>query len=166
MSAVDDIFRSYRAPRAVVRAHLARGRSEPRALTFLLAALGVIFVAQWPRLSRLAYLDPDLPMTGLMVGTGLALLAMIPVFYLLALGAHGLARLAGGRGSGYGARLALFWALLAASPLMLLQGLVSGFLGEGLQLSLVNLLIFGAFGLIWGAGIRVAEFDLPRGERG
>lgn len=159
MGAVDDILRSYRAPRAVMRAHLARGRSEPRALTLLLAALMVIFIAQWPRLSRLSFEQPDLPMTGLMVGTGLALLAMVPVFYALAAVSHLAARGLGGTGNGYGARLALFWALLAAAPLMLLQGLVAGFLGTGVQLIAVSAVVFAAFVSIWFAGLRVVEFE-------
>ena len=107
MSATDDILRSYRAPRAVMRSLLARGRSEPWALSILLAALAVIFVAQWPRLSRIAHLDPDQPLTGLMLGTGLAALAALPAFYLLAGASHVIARALGGRGSFYGARLAL-----------------------------------------------------------
>ncbi|MPL99014.1 hypothetical protein SDC9_45226 [bioreactor metagenome] len=159
MAAVDDILRSYRAPRAVVRGHLARTRSEPRALTLLLAALVVIFVGQWPRLSRLSFEQPDQPMAVLLVGTAIALLATVPVFYALAALAHLVARLFGAKGSWYGARIALFWALLAVSPLMLLQGLVAGFLGQGVQLSLISGLVFVAFLAIWGAGMRVAEFE-------
>lgn len=159
MAAVDDILRSYRAPRVVMRAHLARTPSEPRVLTFLMAALVVIFVAQWPRLSRLAFEQPDLPLTGLMVGTGIALVATIPAFYLLAAVARLVAKVFGGTGSWYGARLALFWAMLAVSPLMLLQGLVAGFIGQGAQLVLVSGLTFVAFVLIWGGCLRVAEFE-------
>lgn len=159
MSATDDILRSYRAPRAVMRSLLARGRSEPWALTILLSALAVVFIAQWPRLSRQAHLDADQPMTGLMVGTGLALLAALPVFYLLAAASHLVARGIGGRGSFYSARLALFWALLAVSPLMLLQGLVAGFIGAGVQMQLMSGLVGLAFVAIWIAGLRVAEFE-------
>ena len=159
MSATDDILRSYRAPRAVMRSLLARGRSEPWALTILLSALAAVFIAQWPRLSRQAHLDADQPMTGLMVGTGLALLAALPVFYLLAAASPLVARGIGGRGSFYSARLALFWALLAVSPLMLLQGLVAGFIGAGVQMQLMSGLVGLAFVAIWIAGLRVAEFE-------
>ena len=34
----------------------------------------------------------------------------------------------GGQGSAYGARLAVFWALLSSAPLVLLNGLVAGFI--------------------------------------
>lgn len=158
MAAIDDILRSYRAPRDVVRGLLARTRSEPRALSLLIAALVLIFIGQWPRLSRQAF-ESGQPMAGLVLGTALALGATVPVFYGLAALGHLGARLGGGRGSWYGARIALFWALLAAAPLMLLQGLVSGLIGPGVQLALVSGLVFLAFVLIWGAGLRVAEFE-------
>lgn len=161
MAAVDDILRSYRAPRAVVRAHLAHPRAEPRAFSFLAAALIVMFVGQWPRLSRVAFENPDQPLPALLLGTALALGAMVPVFYLLAALAHLVARAFGGRGDFYRARVALFWALLAAAPLMLFQGLVAGFIGAGAQQTLVSVAVFAIFALIWGAGIRVAEFERP-----
>lgn len=159
MAAVDDILRSYRAPRTVLRALLARGRSEPRVLSILIAALIVIFIAQWPRLARQAHETSDLPLSGLLLGTALALGATIPLFYGLAAVGRLVAGAFGGQGDGYGARLALFWALLAAAPLMLLQGLVAGLIGPGAQLALVSALVFLAFVLIWGAGLRVVEFE-------
>jgi len=100
-------------------------------------------------------------MPALLLGTALALGAMVPFFYLLAALAHFLARVLGGRGDFYRARVALVWALLAAAPLMLLQGLVAGFIGQGPQALAVSLAVFAAFTLIWGAGMRVAEFDVP-----
>ncbi|MFT3687458.1 YIP1 family protein [Paenirhodobacter sp.] len=157
MAAVDDILRSYRAPRAVVRGLLARPRSEPWGLTLLLVALTVIFIGQWPRLAAIE--TPEMPLTGLLLGTALALGATVPLFYGLAALGHLVARLLGGRGDWYGARIALFWALLAVAPLMLFQGLVAGFIGMGQQLALVSALVFLAFVLIWGAGLRVAEFE-------
>ena len=158
MAAVDDIRRSYRAPRVVMREHLARLKSEPRAMTFLLAALIVIFIGQWPRLSRTAF-EAEQPMVGLMMATALALLALVPVFYGIAAISHLGAKLFGGQGSFYRARLALFWALLTISPLMLLQGLVAGFIGEGQQASFLGYAVGLVFALIWGAGLRVAEFE-------
>ncbi|PCD76786.1 YIP1 family protein [Pseudothioclava arenosa] len=159
MAATEDILRSYRAPRAVVRSHLARKRSEMRVFSFLIAGLIVIFIAQWPRLSRFAFEHPDQPLTGLMVGTGLGLLAAIPLFYLMAAGAVLLSRGFGGAGNWYGGRLSLFWAMLAISPLMLLQGLVAGFIGAGPQLGIVSLLVFAVFFAIWIAGLRVTQFE-------
>ena len=57
------------------------------------------------------------------------------------------ARAMGGQGSWYGARLALFWALASISPLMLLQGLVSGMIGAGPAMWLVSVGV--AFGFLW-----------------
>ncbi len=159
MAAVDDILRTYRAPRAVMRAHLARSRSELRAMSFLIAALIVLFVAQWPDVSRQNFLNPEQKMPVLLMGRALGLLAMIPLFYLIAACGHLGAKLAGGKGDWYGARLALFWALFAVSPLVLLQGLVAGFIGEGVQLTVVSGLVFVVFLLFWGAGLRVSEFE-------
>lgn len=163
MAAVDDILRSYRAPRTVVRAHFAQPRSEPRLFSFLIGALIVIFIAQWPRLSRVNFEQPDQPMAGLLLGTGLALAATISFFYLLATVGPLVARLLGGRLDWYGGRLALFWAMLAVSPLMLLQGLVAGFIGAGAQLSLVSGLVFVAYMAIWLAGLRVTQFETEGG---
>ncbi len=64
-----------------------------------------------------------------------------PLAYALAAISHLVARALGGRGTGYGARMALFWSLLAVSPLMLLQGLVRGFLGEGPALTATGLVV-------------------------
>lgn len=159
MAAVDDILRSYRAPRAVLRKHLAQPRSEPRAFTFLVAALIVMFIAQWPALSRQAFENTEQPLPALMLSTGLAMAATVPLFYGIAALSHLFARALGGRGSWYGARVALFWALLAAAPLMLLQGLVAGFIGPGTQLDIVKAGVFIAFMAIWLFGLRVAEFE-------
>ncbi len=163
MAAVDDIVRTYRGPHRVVRAHLARPASESRVLLFLLLALVMAFIGQWPVLSRQAHVSEQ-PMAGLMMGTLLALLATIPVFYLLAALGHLVAKAVGGKGSWYGARLALFWALLAISPLMLLQGLVAGFMGQGPQLLPVSVVVFAVFALFWSAGLRVAEFEKGAGD--
>ena len=64
----------------------------------------------------------------------------------------------GGRGSYFEARVVLFWALLAITPLMLLQGLVSAFVGPGTALTLTGLIVFATFLLFWATGLRIAEF--------
>lgn len=57
------------------------------------------------------------------------------------------------QGSSYGARLALFWAFLASSPLMLLNGLTAGFIGPGVELTLVGILWLAAFLWFWISGM-------------
>ena len=61
------------------------------------------------------------------------------------------------QGSFYGARLALFWALLAAAPLFLLVGLVAGFLGQGLEWKLVGSLWIVCLIWFWLGGLVEAE---------
>jgi hypothetical protein len=72
-----------------------------------------------------------------------------PIMYAIAALSHLVARAFGGKGSFYGARLALFWALLCIAPLMLFHGLVAGFIGQGTQLLVVGVLILLAFLWLW-----------------
>ncbi len=67
--------------------------------------------------------------------------------YLVAAVARLVAKAFGGQGSFYTARLALFAALVGATPGMLLQGLVAGMIGPGAQLNLVGGLV--GLGFIW-----------------
>ncbi len=161
MAVTDDIVATYRGPTAVARRILAGERHEARALAYLLAALIVAYIALWPALSRtdvLAGPDGPVPMTQRMVAAFLGTLALLPVFYLVAALSRIVAGLFGGRGSYFSARLVLFWALLASTPLMLLRGLVAGFIGPGPQLSVVSGATFAVFLWFWFSGLRVAEF--------
>ncbi|WP_300547071.1 YIP1 family protein [Roseovarius sp.] len=158
MPVTRDIVATYRGPRRVVRRLLDVGPREDRALVILVAACGMTFIAQWPRLAREAHLTGQ-ELNPLLGGTLLAWVFIAPlIFYTLALLSHGLARVLRGRGTGYGARLALFWALLAASPIILLHGLVAGFIGPGPGLQIVGLIWLGIFGWFWIAGWIEAEW--------
>ena len=153
MAVSADIVQSWRQPRAVMRRHLARGRSEPFVFSLLVAFLLLAFVAQWPVVQRQALLLPDRPLVAGLVAVGLALLASIPVFYGLAALSQLALRL---RQGFYAARLALFMALLAVSPVVLLHGLVQGMIGPGLQSQLVGGVAFVGFVAIWVAMLREA----------
>lgn len=157
MPVTTDIAASYRRPAQVLRALLARETSEPRNLAYLMAACGVMFVAYWPKLSRDAYLQG----TELQPALGGALLAWLMfwplIFYVIAWISHLLLRATGSRLLGSDARMALFWALLAASPLALLNGLVAGFIGPGLALTLVGIGWVVAFVWFWSTGLREAH---------
>lgn len=158
MAVTDNIVATYRAPGRAMREILSGERHEARALSYLLAALMIIHVAQWPAMSRAAVLQPDVPMSQRLFAAFLAVLAAIPVFYGLAALSHLMLRAFGGGGSYFGARIALFWALLAVTPLMLLQGLVAAFAGPGTLLMLTGLAVFAVFLWFWGTGLRIAEF--------
>ncbi|MER3352422.1 MAG: hypothetical protein RLQ73_00450, partial [Hoeflea sp. D1-CHI-28] len=60
----------------------------------------------------------------------------------------------------YGSRLALFWAFLAASPLLLLYGLVAGFIGPGAGLTGVGVGWVAVFLWFWLSNLREAEWGM------
>lgn len=159
MSVSTDILRSYIAPREVQARRMA-GQREDRAIAVVMVACVLIFIAQWPRLTRAATFDETIDFQASMGGALFAWLFIMPLaLYALAAFTHIVARLVGGRGTWFRARMALFWALLAASPMWLFHGLVAGFVGEGPALTGVGLLALGAFVVFWGAGLSVAEWQ-------
>ncbi|KKM72474.1 hypothetical protein LCGC14_1420180 [marine sediment metagenome] len=156
MALTTDILASYRAPGRVLRRRLA-GSGEDRALITVMLACALIFVAQWPRLSREAFVTGQ-EFEMLAGGAMLGWLFLAPlVLYALAALSHLAARLMGGQGSFLEARMALFWALLAAAPLWLLWGLVGGLIGPGAALNLVGIVALGAFLAIWIGGLYSVE---------
>jgi hypothetical protein len=157
MSITTDIVESWRRPRKVVRRHLDRGRSEPFAFSLLAAFLVLAFVAQWPSASRAAIEDGNTPLAPRLLAIALALLATIPLWYGLAALSRIVARAVGGRGTWYGARIALFWSLVAVTPLMLLQGLVAGMIGPGPQLTAVGVAAGVAFLVLWALSLIEVE---------
>ncbi|WP_299148001.1 YIP1 family protein [uncultured Tateyamaria sp.] len=152
MALTHNIAATYRGPGRVIRRLLDLGQREDRALAYLMGACALIFVAQLPRLSREAHLTgQDLDM--LMGATLMAWLFIAPLlFYAIAFLVRGIGRVLGGRGDAYGARLALFWALFASTPLILLHGLVAGFVGPGLETQIVGLIWCCVFLWFWIGG--------------
>lgn len=143
-------MQSYRAPRAVMRRHLARGLREDYALYILLVACTIVFVSRWPELSRAAHLDPSVPLNARLWAALLGWVFFAPMFfYALAWLSYLIARIIGGQGTAYGARLALFWSLLVVSPVWLLHGLVAGLIGDGPQLVAVGVLLVAVFFWVW-----------------
>lgn len=162
MPLVADIAQSWRAPGQVMRRHLARGRSEPFAFALLVVFLLVSLIARWPMAARIAALDPGQPAPAQMLPFALGGLAAIPLLYALAAAGTLAARALGARVSWYGGRLALFWALAASTPLVLLTGLVGGLIGQGGQLTASSLFSFAGFALLWALNLRAAgQTDAP-----
>ena len=158
MAITSDIVESYRRPRAVVRRHLAGEGQEARALAVLMGACLLMFVAQWPALARAAHFEPAIPLQARMGASLMAMIFMAPLIaYGVAAASHLVARAFGGQGSFLGARVALFWSLLAISPLMLMQGLLNGFIGAGIGVSIAGALVFAAFLVIWINALVEAE---------
>lgn len=150
MPLTTDIVATYKGPRRVIRRLLADGEQEARALMFLIVACVLIFVAQWPRLRREAFLDPSMPFDARVGGALMAWIFIVPLaLYVVALLSHWVGRVFRGKGSPYGCRLALFWSLLAASPLWLLFGLMAGFFPPGPETLLTGAVALGVFLLFW-----------------
>jgi len=158
MTITTDILRSWRHPRAVIREKLGGGVREDRALAVIMGAGVLLFVAQWPILSRAAFLDPATPLEARLGGALMACLFVLPLLgYVIAQISHLIAKLFGGRGSAFAARLALFWALLAVTPAMLLQGLLAGFLGQTPAVIGVQLAVLAGFVWMWMSMLIEAE---------
>lgn len=170
MAVSSDIVRTWRGPRSVMRDLLAQGRREDRAIAYLIVACLLVFVAQWPRLVRLSE-GFDLPpgaaapdLTQLVAYEFLGWLMIWPLaLYGIAALSHIVALALGGRGSWHGARLALFWSLLASVPLLLLHGLVRGLIGPGPQADAVGIAWLLAFAVIWVQSLREAEAPATEG---
>ena len=165
MSVSTNMFRSWRRPREVARSLLAQPQREDRAFGYLMAACFIIFVGQWPRLSRIAAGFDVLPgeetpeFARLIAYEFLSWMVVWPLLmYLLASVSRLIARLFGGRGTVYRSRLVLFWALLASTPALLLFGLTMGFIGAGIEANLVGAVWVLGFGMMWFVGLREAEW--------
>ncbi|MCG7626480.1 YIP1 family protein [Epibacterium sp. MM17-32] len=156
MAVTADITATYRGPRKVIARLLSMGHREDRLLAFLMGACALMFIAQMPRLAREAHLTgQDLNM--LLGGALLGIIFIAPLaLYAFAWLSHMLARLLGGQGDGFRGRLALFWAFLASTPILLLNGLVAGFIGSGPALNGVGLLWLAVFLWFWLSGLREA----------
>jgi len=157
MSVVADIALTWRHPRQLMRRKLAEGVREDRVLATLMAACGLMFLAQWPALVRSATVDTTIPLQGRIGGALLAMLFLAPLaFYAVAAISRLVARPFGAAVSGYRARLALFWSLFAVSPLVLVQGLLAGLIGPGWVLNGLGALVLAVFAWTWGAAMREA----------
>ncbi len=150
MTVLANIITAWRNPRALIRSKLDQGVREDRALAVIMGAGMLAFVAQTPVMARASHLDAAIPMDARLGGALMACLFFLPLLaYLLGLISHWIAKLFGGRGTGFGARLALFWSFLAVTPAMMIQGLVQGFLGHGTILNMVQLFVIVGFLVMW-----------------
>jgi hypothetical protein len=153
-----DISATYRGPGAVMRRLLSDGRREDRALGFVLFAGVLTFVAQAPWQARAAFYDPSVPQEARLYWSAFFFIFIVPLLaYGLAAVLHLIAKGLGGKGNFYRARLALFWSLLAATPLALLTGLMAGFVGPGLETTATGVLWVAVFLWFLVRSLMVAE---------
>ena len=145
MAVTFDIIESHIRPRRVMARLLGIGKREDRIFAMLLGGCLILFMSQWPYRSRQSHLSGQ-TLTDYIQHDALALIFILP---LLAYGFAGLLRLVsrvfGAKADYYTARLAFFWALLAASPTVILSGLIKGFMGLGVANSVVGALWFFIF---------------------
>ncbi len=147
------VMQSWWRPGRVVRE--LRGMPDRVLIVILMVAMLIFLVAQAPGHARAAEIDPSIPLNARMGGALLAVMFMMPVLaYGLAALVAALSRLGPRSITPEDSRLALFWALLAVSPAMLLAGLTGGLVGPGPALTLTQTLAGLGFLFIWGAGLR------------
>lgn len=156
MAVLPDIAASYRRPVAIQSKLIATG-SDRLALGLLMVACLLIFVGQWPVQARLAHLE-GADLDERLAASLMAWIFVAPVlFYVLALLVHWASRLIRRPVGAFEARMGLFWALMAAVPLWLLNGLTAAMVGPGPALGIVGAIAFGAFVAFWIAGLIAAR---------
>lgn len=144
MALTSDIVESWRRPRAVIRRHLNRGRSEVFAFSLLLSFLILAVIAVLPFLARVSVIE-EKPLPPYVLAACFGALVAAPILYLFAALGSIVARLMRGRGNFYAGRLALFWSLLTISPALLLYGLVRGMAAESPATPFLGLGVFMLF---------------------
>lgn len=158
MAITRNITATYRGPGRVVARILGGPQREDRVLQFLIAACIVIFIAQTPYQSREAFLDDSVPFQARLYWSAFLWIFLFPlVMYALAALVWLVSRVMPRAPSGYEIRVALFWALLASTPVILLLGLTAGLMGPGPALQGVALLWLAVFLWFWVAGTLAAR---------
>lgn len=154
MSVIVDMMSSYSGPHKVVARHLAIGQREDRALVYLLLGAVVVFVSQAPVQARLAHFDNTVPLEARLYWSGLFWIFMVPLaMYPLAALSRIIAGAFGHSVTWFGARMALFWAILASTPILLLQGMASGLVHKGPLPSILLLMWLLVFLWFWMSGL-------------
>lgn len=131
MAVTRDIVEAHVHPRRVMARLLAMGLREDRAIAMLMGSCLLLFMSQWPYRARQAH-ETGGTLTDTIQHDAVGLIFVFP---LLAYGLAALLRLMTrafkAQADFYSARLALFWALLASTPAVVLAGMVKGFIGPG-----------------------------------
>jgi len=133
MSVVINIYKTYYKPVQTYSKLFASGASEKENLAYLVGGCFISFVAEWPAQARQAFANQQ-PVDELMGAILLSNLFLLPlVFYLISMIVYFFAKIFRSNILGIEVRLIVFWSYLAATPILLLVGLVEGFLGKNFQ---------------------------------
>ena len=145
MSVVSNVLYTYRSPSKAFELMYTRPANEATSLGYLMGACFLTYVAQWPYLARQAHLEEFNLQTSLAASL-LAWLLIAPLLlYTLAIVLYFFHKFFKGSKTSAQIRVGLFWSFLAATPLLMLFGLVKGFLGHGTAESIVGFFWFVAF---------------------
>ena len=157
MAVTRDIVDAHLRPRQVMARLLRMGQREDRVLAMLMGGCIILFMSQWPYRARQAHFTGE-TLTDYIQHDAVGLIFVLP---LLAYGVAALLRLTsrifGAKADYYSARLAMFWALLASSPALVLAGMVKGFIGLGAANSIVGALWLLVF--LWVLGNSLIEAE-------
>ena len=158
MAVTVDIVRAHTRPRTVMAKLLSMGHREDRILAMLMGACFIMFAAQWPYRARQSHLEGS-NLTDMLQTDMFGLIFVMPLMmYGFAALSHLIAKVFRGKGTWFGARLALFWALLASTPILVLWGLAKGFVGpDHPATGIVAALWFAIFLWIWLSSLFEAE---------
>ena len=133
MSVVINISKTYYKPGQTYSKLFAAGASEKKNLAYLVGGCVISFVAQWPAQSRQAFINQQ-PVDELMGAILLSNLFLLPlIFYLVTAIIFIISKIFKSDILGVELRLIIFWSYLAATPILLLVGLVEGFFGKNYQ---------------------------------
>ena len=133
MSVAINIYKTYYKPVQTYSKLFVSGASEKENLAYLVGGCFISFVAEWPAQARQAFANQQ-PVDELMGAILLSNLFLLPlVFYLISMIIYFFAKIFRSNILGIEVRLIVFWAYLAATPILLLVGLVEGFLGKNFQ---------------------------------
>ena len=154
------VLLGYASPRTATRSRMALVRNEGQAFAYLLLGCAISFLAQIPYLARADLLDySNHSFVSLAAGRLLGLLVFAPLlFYAVAALSGIVLRMIKGRPCWFKMRVALFWAVLAASPAVLIQGVLRGFLDVAFVDVAASIAVAMTFLSFWAIGIAcVAE---------
>jgi hypothetical protein len=160
MSASAEIVRAYKGFGASMRRRLDEHPGEERLLIYLVIAILLFFVARIPNLLEVSAIQAteDISIAAIFVTNLVSSFFFAPLLlYGVAALSHLVAKAFGGKGTSYGARLALFWTLLVISPLALLSTILQvAYPADWLSTTLLTGM-FLLFTYAWGTCLSVAE---------
>ncbi|MHA3915030.1 hypothetical protein [Halovulum sp. GXIMD14793] len=163
---VTDAFRAWGGFGASMRHQIALQPKEARILAYGLIACVVGFLASVPdALEQASGLTEEDAIPAVLIGRLFGALFFAPLFFYAVAAISGwIARLAGLDVSYYHMRLALFWSLLVATPVLVVVRL-AGLFAEGAHGDFrmaVYIIGFAVFCIVWGCMISAASSQKQR----